>query len=109
MRRRSLLVAAALGAVSTCAASAPAVAAAPAEFVWKDKAGTTARINAANLGACQETKDGAYLANNTGKVVVIYTSPNCQGFGVPVPDSSELTTQFQSVRIPQGGVLGREG
>lgn len=102
---RRLLAAAAVGTVLTCAANAPA-AAARAEFVWTDKAGTTTRINVANLNACQETKDATSLANRTGQVVVIYAAPNCQGFGVPVPDGSEFTTQFQSVVTPEGGLLG---
>lgn len=105
-----LLLAGATSAALACAVAPPVAAApAPAEFVWTDKAGATTRIKVGNLQACQETKDATSLENHTGQVVVIYTSPGCQGFGVPVPDGSNLSTPFQSVIIPKGGLLGREG
>lgn len=107
---RRLLVAGLTCAALTCAVTPPVAAAtAPPEFVWVDKAGATTRINVGNLQACQQTKDATSLENHTGQVVVIYTSPGCQNFGVPVPDGSKLTTPFQSVIIPKGGLLGREG
>jgi len=108
---RRLLLAVVAGTALPCALSVPVAAApaAPAEFVWTDRAGKTSRINAANLGACQATRDATSLDNRTGQAVVIYPTSNCQGFGVPVPSGSQLMAQFQSVITPEDGVLGKRG